>query len=247
MSISSRRRRLAVAGSVAAAILIPAVQQAGDFGMDQSTFAAQGDSTLRAPGFAFAIWTVIYLGLGIYAVYQTRARDSRALRALGWPAALAAAGCGAWIVAAALNQMWLSVAIILVSAATAFAGLLRAAPLASDRDRVLAVLPVALLAGWLTVAAPLNVLTALTAKGLVAPDAASYFALGGIGVAGAVGMAVAWRSGSRAYPLPVAWGLAALYVAQRGDKPVVAMAAAVAAALMLLTSAALVLRGRRRG
>ena len=232
---------------MAAAILIPAVQQAGGFGMDQASFAAQGDSTLRAPGFAFAIWTVIYLGLGVYAVYQTRARDSRALRALGWPTALAAAGCGSWIVAAALDQMWLSVAIILVSAAGAFAGLLRAAPLASGRDRLLAVLPVALLAGWLTVAAPLNILTALTAQGVVTQDTALSFALGGIALAGAVGLALAWRSGSRAYPLPIAWGLAAIYVAQRADKPVLAVAAAAAAALMLLTSAALALRGRRRG
>lgn len=247
MSASSRRRRLAVAAAVAVSILIPAAQQAGGLGMDQQAFAAQGDSTLRAPGFAFVIWTVIYLGLGAYAVYQTRARESRALRVLAWPAALAALGCGAWIVAAALNQMWLTVAVIGFSAAAAITGLLRAMPLASGKDRVFAVLPVALLAGWLTVAAPLNVLTALTAKGFVSPAAAPYFALGAIAAAGAVGLAVAWRARSRSYPLPIAWGLAAIYVAERADKPVIALVAAVAAALMLLTSAAMALRGRHAG
>ena len=58
--------------------------------------------------------------------------------------------------------MWLTVAIILVSAAAAIVGLLRAAPEAAGKDRLFAVLPVALLAGWLTTAAPLNILSALT-------------------------------------------------------------------------------------
>jgi hypothetical protein len=244
MSASSRRRRLVVATAVATAILVPAIQQGGGFGMDQATFAAQGDSTLRAPGFAFAIWTIIYLGLGVYAVYQSRARDSRALRVLAWPAAIAALGCAAWIVAAALNQMWLSVAVILVSAAAAVTGLVQAKPLAGGRDRLFAILPIALLAGWLTTAAPLNILTALTAKGFVTPATAPAYALAAVAAAVVVGAAVSLRAGSRSYPLPIAWGLAAIYVAERADKPTIALVAAAAAGLMLLTSAAVAFKQR---
>jgi hypothetical protein len=246
MTVSTRRRRLAVAAGVAIAILVPAVQQGGGFGMSQSAFAAQGDATLRAPGFAFTIWTLIYLGMGAYAIYQSRARDSRALRALAWPAATSTAACGAWIVAAAMNQMWATVAIILVAAGSAVAGLWRAAQEAAGRDRLLAILPVALLGGWLALAAPLNLLTVMTAKGLIAPDAAAAWAIGAVTLVVAIGAMVALRTGAWAFPLPIAWGLAAIYVAERAQKPGVALLAAVAAGAMLAVAAVAGFR-RRRG
>ena len=246
MAVSTGRPRLAVAAGVAIAILVPAVQQGGGFGMSQAAFAAQGDSTLRAPGFAFAIWILIYLGIGGYAVYQSRARDSRALTALAWPSAAAAAACGAWIVAAAMNQMWATVAIILTAAGCAIAGLWRAAPQATGRDRLFAILPLALLGGWLTLAAPLNLLTVLTAKGLITPDAAAPWAIGAVAVAVGVGAAVALRTGAWAFPLPIAWGLAAIYVVERAGKPGVAMLAAVAAGALMAVAAVAGFR-RRRG
>ena len=244
MTVSTRSGRAAVAAGVATAILIPAIQQGGGFGMSQSAFAAQGDATLRAPGFAFAIWTLIYLGLGAYAVYQTRARYTRTLRTLAWPAAAATAACGAWIVAAALNQMWATVAIIFVAATCAIAGLWRAAPEAVGRDRLLAILPIGLLGGWLTLAAPLNLLTALTAKGMITPDTAAPWAIGALAIAAAAGTTVPLRTGAWAFPLPIAWGLAAIYVAERADKPGVALLAAIAAGAMLTVAA---LTGFRRG
>jgi hypothetical protein len=246
MSIPSRRRRLAVVIGVAAAILIPAVQQIGGLGISQASFSAQGDSTLRAPGYAFAIWTVIYLAIGAYAIYQTRARDTRALRALAWPAAIATAGCGAWIIAAAANWMWPTIAVILASAAAAITGLLRAAPEAFGKDRWLALVPMALLGGWLTIASALNILMVLTAKGVITPEAAPLWAMGAIAVVAGVACAVALRAKSWAYPLPIAWGLSAVYVAERAEKPGVAMVAAVAAGVMLLLAAAAGLRARRR-
>lgn len=246
MSVQSRRRRIAVAASVAAGILIPAIQQGAGLGISQSAFSAQGDSTLRAPPYAFAIWTIIYLALGAYAVYQTRARDSRALRVLAWPAAFAVAGCGAWIIAAAANWMWATIAIITASAAAAILGLLRASPEAVGRDRWLAVLPVALLAGWLTTATALNILMVSTAKGFITPETAPVWAIGAIAAVAAVAAAVALRARSWAYPLPIAWGLSAVYVAERADKPGVALVAAVASGVMLLLAAAAGLQGRRR-
>jgi len=146
-----------------------------------------------------------------------------------------------------LNQMWLSVAIILVSAAAAITGLLRAAPEAHGKDRIFAILPIALLAGWLTTAAPLNILSALTAKGFITAQTAPTAAMAGIVAAGLVGVAVALRSRSRSYPLPIAWGLAAIYIAERVEKPTVAMVAVAAAGVMLLTSAFVAFQSRRAG
>lgn len=242
---SSIVRKVSVLLGVAVAILIPVVQQTQGLGISQAAFAAQGDSTLRVAGYAFAIWGLIYVALAVYAVYQLRAPQSDALERLGWPAAIATAGCGAWIVAAAANWMWATVFIILVSAAAAIAGLMAAARTASGRDRWLAVLPVSLLAGWLSIAAPVNVLTAATAMGLIEAETAAGFVIAAVLVVVLLGTVVGLKSRAFAYPLPIAWGLIGVYVAERADKPLIAMIAAGAAGVMLLIAAATAWRSQR--
>lgn len=69
-------RKLAVIGAVAFAILVPAIQALTGWGQSAAEFSAGGDGTLRAAGYAFSIWSVIYAGLVAYAVYQVRGAPS---------------------------------------------------------------------------------------------------------------------------------------------------------------------------
>ena len=116
--MDTRLRKILVIGAVAFALAAPASQALLGFGLSASAFAGQGDSTLRAVGWAFSIWSLIYAGLVAYAIYQALPRNdgNPRLAALAVPSAVAIAGCGAWILASAFNARWLSVAIILVSA-----------------------------------------------------------------------------------------------------------------------------------
>ena len=238
-------RKVAMLLAVAVAILTPVVQQTQDLGISQAAFAAQGDSTLRVAGYAFVIWGLIYAALAVYAVYQLRAPQSDALRRLGWPAAIATAGCAAWIVASSANWMGATVVIILVSAAAAIAGVMAAARSASGRDRWLAVFPVALLAGWLSVAASVNVLTVATAMGLITADTGPGSAIAAVLAVVILGTIISLKSRVFAYPLPIAWGLIGVYVAERADKPLIAMIAAGAAGIMLFVAAATAWRSSR--
>ena len=91
--------------------------------------------------------------------------------------------------------------------------------------------PLGLLAGWLTIASALNLLTVLTAKGLISPPMALGWANGGIVVVAATALYVTSRTRLPAYPIPIAWGLAAVFVAERQAQPAIgwlALAAAVA-------------------
>lgn len=238
-------RSLVVLLAVAAAIAIPAIQATQHIGLSAAEFAGQGDQTLRAAGYAFSIWGLIYLGLTAYALYQvTIAPETPTLRALAWPSVVAIAGCGAWILASAFNAQWLSVVIIIVSAATLIAGLTRArtqAPLPAFRDRLLIVWPLSLLAGWLTIASAINILTVLTAQGVIGPDLT--WAVLGIAAVLLIGGAVGWRLASPVYLAPIIWGLAAVYVAEQADKPNAAWLAAGAAVLLAIE--ALILLRRR--
>lgn len=238
-------RSLAVLLAVAAAIAVPALQATQDFGMTAQEFSSQGDQTLRAAGYAFSIWGLIYFGMAAYAVYQlTLAPETPTLRAVAWPSVVAIAGCGAWILASAFNQQWLSVAIILVSAGAMISGLMRAraAEAPAFRDKLLIVWPLSLLAGWLTIASAINILTVLTAQGLISPDLT--WAVMGIAAVLIVGGFVGWRLRSPVYLAPIAWGLIGVYVAEQADKPTAAWLA-VGAALVLVAEAVAMLRRRR--
>lgn len=205
------------------AIAAPTLQYGLGWGLSASDFAGQGDKTLRAEGYAFSIWSVIYLALAIYAVWQAAPRtpESPLLRAVAWPSVVGIGGCGLWIVVTAMDWRWLSVAVIAVSTMATILSLWRVAP--EDRRWVVD-WPLGLLGGWLTAATALNVVTVLTMEGLVS-DAAPV-AIAALSAGATVALAVLARTGSLPYGLAVLWALAAVWIAERADKPAVAWVAA---------------------
>jgi len=228
-------RRFLIPAAVIFAIAVPALQMGLGLGLSAKEFAGQGDTTLRAAPYAFSIWSVIYAGLIAYAVWQALPRnaDDRRLDAIAWPAALAIAGCGGWIIASSADWKWTSVAVIVASAGVLIAGLLSTPRDGTGgwKDRVLVWIPLSLLAGWLSIASALNVLTVLTAKGMLA-GAATAAAVAGLVAVLVVALAVLRASRLAAYGVPIAWGLVAVWVAERAVKPDVAALAMGAAVLV---------------
>lgn len=243
-------RPLAVIASVAFALLAPAVQSAADLGLSAAAFSASGDQTLRAAGYAFSIWGLIYAGLVAYAAYQglPAGRRSPQVDAVAWPSVVAITGCGAWICASALDWKWATVAIITVSALAMIHGLsrARAAGAPTPRDRWLVLWPLAGLAGWLTVASAINILTVLTAVGLIGPERAVAAGLVGVLAVCAAATGGLWATRLPAYGLPIAWGLVAVWVAERADNAAVALAALAGAVLVAVGALFVTLPSRPR-
>ena len=241
--------RLAIPAAVLFAIAAPALQSVLDLGLSAAEFADQGDQTLRAAGYAFSIWSLIYLGLALYALHQARRgqRDSPVLNRMAPAACAAIVGCGAWIAASAADWRWATVVIILASAAAAVAAMDRGVQARPDRaERVFAVWPVGLLGGWLTVASVINLVTVLSSEGLIGASARTPAAVAGIAAAAVVALAVTWRTAQLPYAGAVAWGLVAVFVAHRMDRPQAAWTAlASAAALLGVWALAARVRGRR--
>lgn len=227
-------RKTLVIAAVVFALAAPALQSLFGFGLSASEFARQGDGTLRASGWAFSIWGVIYAGLVAFAAWQALPRNdgSPLLADVALPAAAAIAGCGAWILASAFDARWLSVVIIVGSAAVLIVALVRArsaghAP--SMGDRAFVWWPLGLLAGWLTVASALNVVTVMTAEGLLsaAPKAAAF-----VGIVAMLVVALFILRATRLAPygIPVAWGLFAVWAAEaatKGDVASLALGSAI--------------------
>jgi hypothetical protein len=249
---AQRTRRLVVLAAAVFAVVAPLVQNLAGLGLTQAEFAADGNSTLRVAGYAFSIWGLIYLGVLAYAVRQVlpQTGESTVINRMGWPSAVAFVGIGLWIIVAAMNLTAASVMIIFAALLALLVPMLAIArPIRSlsrfDRDRLLAVWPLAALAGWLTVASPLNLITTLTAfNALPAALSPTGWAVVAIVAVVVVAVAVAAVLRTLAYPLPVAWGLLGAFVAEQADNPVVGFTALAGAVLVLLAGLALTFRLR---
>ncbi|HYO85865.1 MAG TPA: TspO/MBR family protein [Dermatophilaceae bacterium] len=225
---------------------------------ESSGGALSSEATLLAPaGPAFTIWSVIYLGLAAYTVWQwlpgqtTSARH----RAIGWLAAASMVLNAAWLLVTQVGWIWVSVLVIL--ALTAVLGLLvtRLAALPAETavdgaaarsgspsavlvERVVVDGTFGAYLGWVCVAACANITAALVASG-VRPGSpvADIVAVVVIAVAAAVGVVLAQRLGGRlAVAVAIAWGLSWIAVGRLSSDPrssVTAVAAVVAAAVVL--------------
>lgn len=250
---SQRTRRLIVLAAAVFAVLAGQIQMLAGWGQSPAEFAADGDSTIRVAGYAFAIWGLIYLWLLAYAVYQVlpATGESDLLRRLGWPSVAALIGIGLWIVAAAADQDAATIVLIVGSALVLIFSMLgmardvRMAP-AGDRDRWLVLWPLGLLAGWLTIASAANILIVLTGAGaLPAFLPPTAWALIAVAAVVAAALAVTWRLRLMAYPLPIAWGLIGVFVAEQERNPTLGFSALAAALAVVIAAVVLVFRLRQ--
>jgi len=246
-------RRLLILAAALFAVAISYGQIALGWGQSPAEFAADGNSTLRVAGYAFSIWGLIYLGLLTYAVRQLLpgARETATLRAFGWPSLLALLGIGWWVLAAAFDQEVMTIVLIVGSAVVLLIPMLRHAAViralaAGDRDRWLTVTPLALLAGWLSIAAPVNLITVATGNGDL-PAALPPTGWASLAIAGVVLLALTVTARTRllAYPLPIAWGLLGAFVAEQPRNPELAWVA-LAAAVIVFVGAIVFSFGLRR-
>ncbi len=245
-------RRLIVLAAAVFAVAVGQTQVLLGWGQSPAEFSADSDATLRVAGYAFAIWGVIYLWLLVYAVRQAlpRTGESLLIHRLGWSSVAALLGIGGWVVAAAFDQEMATIILIFEALAAALipllaqAGAIRALP-RGDRDRWTTVWPLGMLAGWLTVAAPLNLITVATGNdalpGMLSP---TLWAILAIFVVSAVALGVTQRLRTLAYGLPIAWGLLGAFVAEQARNPTLAFVALAATVAVLVGAIVLTFRLR---
>lgn len=245
-------RRLIVLALTILSVVIAYGQVASGWGQSPAEFAADSDATLKVASYAFSIWGLIYLSLLVYAVRQAlpQTGESEPINRLGWPSAAAFFGIGLWVVASALD--WEAATVVIIFAAllalaislALCAPMLRALP-RGDRDRWMTLWPLSLLAGWLTVAAPVNLITVATGNGALPGGLpATGWAMLAIAVVAVVGLVMTHRLRVLAYALPIAWGLIGAFVAELERNPTLAFFALAAAVATLVGAVILTFRLR---
>ena len=242
-------RRLAVTVAFALAMVGTAVG-VGAFGGSSIDEAAGGLLAAATP--AFRIWSVIYLGLGAYTLWQWwDRRDERRVAGLAIASLLLNA---AWILVVQAGAIALSVLVILVLLGVlgALFRRLAARPPSGRLERLVVDGTFGLYLGWVSVATCANIAAALRAAGFGGFGAPEALGVAVLAVVAVVGVALT-RAGRRpvAAPAAIVWGVLWIAVGRATDAPpssAVAIAGVVVAVVIVLATVLALLRPpSRRG
>ena len=193
----------------------------GTFGPDNGTMSDRYPTLLVAAGYAFAIWGLIFLLDLAYAAWQAtgeRKRDDTLAHVAPWAAGFALTAI--WMPLFSMGLFWLCLLVIF----GAMACLVRCALILShDRTPqegqwMWAWLPLSLHAGWLSLAAFLNLAQVIVAYELASTTEMLPWSLVLFGLAALMLLMLNLRMrGNIDYVIAALWALVAVYVKQSGS------------------------------
>lgn len=220
--------------------LVAWFSQRGAFGPDQGTVSDRYPTLLVAAGYAFSIWGLIFaldVAYGLWQATGERRRDATLARIA--PAAAAGFALTAvWMPLFSMGWFWLCVLVIFAAlACTAWcAFVLSRDAMPVPRQRLWAWLPLSLHAGWLSLAAFLNLAQTIVAYRLLPTAGMLGWSLVLFALAALVLLVLNQRMrGNFAYVAAALWGLAAVVVEQsQAPLPGAQVAAGVALAVAVV-------------
>lgn len=204
-------------------------------------------STVLPAGYAFTIWTPIFILGAIYAVWQALPanREHPLARRVGWLIAAGYIGNGVWELLFPAEQFVLAqliIALILVVLLVAYVRISRPTSTISwgMAETWLVGVSLGLFAGWITAATCVGLASTLIAYGFAATGPGAAVGGAGLLLAGgglAIAMIRTGQGGPRAlwlaYSAAVTWALVGVAVNQLGTTPLtVGVALAIAAAVV---------------
>jgi len=215
---------------------------------DSAGGSLSDNATLIAPlGPAFSIWSVIYVGLLAYTVWQWFPRNATTARErrIGWLAGITMILNAAWLLVIQVDLIWINVLVILALAVSL--GLLvkrlQENPESSLLGRFIVDGTFGLYLGWVTAATCTNIAAAGSAYGLGSESTTGeWIAITVMAVAVVLSAIYVAVLGPRfAVAAGVAWALAWISVGRLTDEPasqLVGIAAAILSAGVLIIWAA---------
>lgn len=234
--------------AVAAAIVLAFIGS-GALGGTAVSEAAGGalsaDATPLAPGGpAFSMWSVIYVGLAVYAVYQllpAQRASARHARLRPWAALSALLNAG-WLAVIQADSIWGSVLVIVVLLLVLIKILLilRSESPTSVLDTIITDGTFGLYLGWVAVATAANISALIASFGIDLFSGWEWAAAGVLAVVAAIGAALAVYTRGRIAPaLAMSWGLGWIAAARTSgdfESGIIIAAAAGASAIVLVTA-----------
>ncbi len=220
--------------------LVAWVSQTGAFGPDQGTISDRYPTLLVAAGYAFSVWGLIFLLDVIYGVWQatgTRRRDATLTR-IAPAAALGFFLTAIWMPLFSAGLFWLCVLVIFTALASLAWCAVELSRAGAATGRRIAWLALSIHAGWLSLAAFLNLAQSIVAYQLLPGGSMLGWSVALWAIAAAVLLLLNARMrGNVAYLAIVLWGLVAVYLKQsQADVPGAMVSAWIAVAIAAIVT-----------
>jgi hypothetical protein len=213
----------------------------GRLGTDTAEISAKYPTLVTPAGYAFSIWSLIYVGLVAFSIYQLLAANLARFRAVRSFYIFSCALNCAWLYFWHRDQIIICFVIILALAATLFLISKQLKDPESLRDTWFAKEPFGLYFGWVTSAAFVNFAVMLKFLRVeLSPTTGTVLAVSLIVLVSGIAVLVRYKLKTSLYPLAVAWALTAIAVKQSGQTLIVT-AAAVGVIACLIASMSFVM------
>lgn len=195
-------------------------------GVDTGAISDKYPTRITPAGYAFAIWSLIYLGLIAFSIYQALARNLERFRPVRTVYILSCAANCAWLYFWHQDAILICLPVIFILLASLAYINIKLQNTESNGEYWLAKVPFGIYFGWVSVATILNTTIALVYLNIRLSDSATNLAGAGlILIAMVLGIIVRWKMRNYFYPLAIAWALTAIAVKQSGQTLIVAAAA----------------------
>ncbi len=181
---------------------------------------------LTPAGYAFAIWSLIYLGMIAFSIYQALPSNTDRFRGLRRIYILSCVANCAWLYLWHQEMIVVCLAVIFILLGTLAFINIKLQNTETNGEFWLAKVPFGLYFGWVTAATILNAAIALVYLNVKVSDSTAVI-LGAvlILIAAVLGVIIRWKLRNYFYPLAIAWALTAIAVKQSGQTLIVASAA----------------------
>jgi hypothetical protein len=185
-------------------------------------------------GYAFAIWSLIYLGCVVFSIYQALPSQVERFRGLRRIYIVSCVANCAWLYFWSQEAIVVCLGVILVMLGTLAFINIKLQKTETIGEYWFAKFPFGLYFGWVTAATILNAAIMLVYLGVKVSDStANLLGAGLIFIAGALGVIIRLKLTNYFYPLAIAWALTAIAVKQSGQTLIVASAAVVVIACLI--------------
>lgn len=225
-SATDRLRSVLVLAATAGMIAFNWLAAAGYVGgVTPQAISDKYPTNITPAGYAFAIWSLIYLGMTAFSIYQMTAANAVKFRAFRSLYIMSCALNCAWIYFWHQDQIELCLAIILGLLAVLLIINVKLQKLDSITDAAIVKAPFGIYFGWVTAASLVNFAILLVYLKIDIGSSATAIGVTLILLAAALAVLVRIRLTNYFYPLAIAWALTAIAVKQSGQTWIVTAAA----------------------
>lgn len=201
-------------------------------------------TVLTPAGYAFSIWTLIYLGMAAFSFYQILGTNLTRFRSVRTPyISSCVLNCG-WIYFWHHDQIGVCLVLIFLLLAALVLILFLLGRAEAKGGLLFTRVPFGIYAGWVTAATLVNLMIFLKYLG-VEFSSSLWSALGVILIiiAAAAAVLVRWKLKNFLYPLAIAWAITAIAIKQ-GTNTAIVVASAVVVVVCLITAGSVVVELR---